>query len=153
MEIYTKTNLKPVIKNAMDIINWIIKNKEFLGITATFLGLIIPFATFILTKNKEQKQINFENFHKNLMKDLVNLEGEIGLDQQVAIIYELRNYPKYFPVIRRILEENVIRWSADLKNKPNLDRLITEAKLTINFSSKNFLKRIYMNYIKKTDLK
>lgn len=124
-------------------IDWIVENKEFLGIIATFLSLVIPFATFILTKNKEQKQINFEKFHKDLTRGLANLDNDTGLDQQVAIIFEFRNYPQYYPVVRRILTAQIARWRKKEKSEPHYVQLIEEANKTIEYSRYNFLKRLY----------
>lgn len=121
--------------------DWILKNKEFLGIVTSFLGIILPSATLILAKNKEQKQLNFERFHKDLMKGLANLDGNIGLDQQVAIIYELRNYSDYYPLIRRLLLAQIERWNRTLTKNPQFEQLIMEANETIEFSKKNIIGR------------
>jgi len=83
----------------------IIENKEFIGIAISFLSVVIPLAIFLFNKNKEQKQINFERFHKEFISGLSNQSKNIGLDQQVAIIFELRNFPEYFLVTKRILTD------------------------------------------------
>lgn len=129
--------------------NLLVSNKEFAGIIITFLSVVIPLATFLVSKNKEQKQINFERFHGNLMKGLANLDKQTGLDQQIAIIYESRNYPEYYPVIRRILKYQMHRWKLLLNSKPQFKQLIDEAKETINFSSKNFIIRFGTNFLNK----
>ncbi len=121
--------------------SWVIENKEFFGIVVSFLSIVIPSTILVLTKNKEQKQIIFEKFHKDLMKGLANLDGQTGFDSQVAIIYELRNYPKYYPVIRRLLHAQIARWNIELKSKPHFSQLIDEAKKTIDFSLKNPISR------------
>jgi hypothetical protein len=128
-------------------INWVVENKEFLGIVTSFLVIVVPFATFVLTKNKEQKQINFERFHKDLTRGLANLDGKTGLDQQVAIIYEMRNYPQYYPVIRRILLAQITRWKDQLKSKPHFSQLISEAEKTINYTQQNLIKRYIANWL------
>ena|SRR4030042_2111871 len=127
----------------------LIANKEFAGIIITLLGVVIPLATFIISKNKEQKQINFERFHKDLMKGLANLDGKTGLDQQIAIIYESRNYSEYYPVIRRILKYQIDRWRRLLKNSPQFKQLINEGKETIVFTNKNFLSRFRIQFLSK----
>jgi len=123
------------------MIEFIINNKEIVLIIISFLTIIIPLATFLISKNKEQKQINFERFHNKLMKGLANQENKTGLDQQIAIIYELKNYPEYYPVIKRILAYQIDRWGKLLKTTPHIYLLIDEAKETLNFIDKNFISR------------
>ncbi len=60
------------------MLNQLIANKEFIGICISFFGVAIPLAIFLINKGKEQKQINFERFHKDLMKGLANLDGKTG---------------------------------------------------------------------------
>ncbi len=132
----------------MEIIDLIQQNKEFIAILISFLTLIVPFTSFLITKNREQKQLNFEKFHRDLMKGLSNLDKKniIGLEQQIAIIYEFRNYPKYYPVIRRILFFEIKRWKKDLKEKPHFAEIINEANETISFTKKNYIKRLWTNF-------
>lgn len=121
----------------------IVDNKEFFGILISILTLLIPLATFLVSKNKEQQQKNFENFHQFLLRGLANLDEDTGLDQQVAIIYEMRQYPKYKPVVIRLLRAQLKRWQRELKNKPHFQQLITESQLTISYLEKNFLQRAF----------
>jgi hypothetical protein len=124
------------------MIDILIKNKEFFGIVATLLGVIIPLATFLITKNREQKQANFKKFHQDLVKNFANIDKKIGIAQQVAIIYEFINYPEYFPVIKRILSSELERWKK-ISGQPGVDQLIEEAEKTINFISQNLFYRLY----------
>lgn len=115
---------------------FILSNKEILGIIISLLGVVIPLAIFLISKNKEQKQINFEKFHTHLVKGISNQEGKVGLDDQVAIIYEFRNYPEYYPVVRRLLFFQINHWNGELKNHPHYSLLINEAKETLNYMGK-----------------
>jgi len=96
----------------------------------------VTLITFLVSKNKEQKQINFERFHTYLIKGISNQKGETGLDDQVAIIFEFRYYPEYYPVVKRILTFQINRWSTQLKDKPHYNLLIEEAKETISYINK-----------------
>ena len=125
------------------MIEYIVKNKEFFVIIISLLGIIGPLTSFLVTKSKEQQQLNFEKFHKDLMYGLSNRKAEIGLDQQVAILYELRNYPAYYPVIKRLLQFQIKRWKGELKTNPHFSQLINEANETLNFMSENFFKRFF----------
>lgn len=124
------------------MITLIVDNKEFFGILVSILTVLIPLATFLVSKNKEQKLKNFENFHQFLIRGLANLDNKTGLDQQVAIIYELRQYPRYKPVVIRLLRAQLKRWKSELEVKPHFQQLIEEAELTINYLKKNFLQRV-----------
>lgn len=121
--------------------NFIIENKEFFGIIIPLLAVTIPLMTFILAKSKEQEQLNFEKIHNTLLKGLANQEEKTGLDQQVGIIYELRNYPKYYPLINRLLNTQIIRWKKLLGSQPHFDSLIIEAYETLAFTKKNVIHR------------
>lgn len=124
--------------------NLLIQNKEFLGIAIAFLGVIIPLMTFLIGKNKEQQQTNFEKFHKDLINGLSNQEKSIGLDQQVAIIFELRNFSKYYPVIKRILVDLREDWETQKEQYPKLVRLIKETDETISYINKIFIVRFFI---------
>ena len=134
------------------MIEYIVNNKEFFVIVVSLIVAITPLALFFLTKRKEQQQINFERFHDSLMNGLSNQGGKLGLDQQVAIIYELRNYPEYFPVIKRILISCAKRWEGEVKNKPHFEQLIQETKKTIDFMKKNWIHRQFLLVFKRKDL-
>jgi hypothetical protein len=124
------------------MIGYIMANKEFFGIIISFLGVVIPLAIFLVSKNKEQKQINFEKFHTYLIKGISNLKGDTGLDDQVAIIYEFRNYPEYYPVVRRLLHFQIDRWKKELKESPHYSLLIDEAEETFKYIDKIALARL-----------
>ncbi len=126
-----------------NVLSTVIANKEFFGILVSLLTVLIPFATFIVSKNKEQEQKNVENFHEFLMRGLSNQDGKKGLDQQVAIIFELRRYPEYSPVIVRLLKAATSRWKSEVKSKPHFHQLISEAEATIDYFSKNKLQKLF----------
>lgn len=127
------------------MIEFILVNKEILGVTVSFLSVVIPLAIFLISKAKEQSQINFERFHTYLIKGLSNQDGKTGFDDQVAIIYEFRNYSDYYPVIRRLLKFQINRWNAELKSKPHYRLIINEAEETIAYMSKISLYRFFID--------
>lgn len=95
------------------------------------------------------KEWNFKNYHK-LIKELTQSDtpGEhIKLDRQVAVVYELRNYPRYFFVSKRILKG----W-LDLSNEKDERehiRLYNEMKLSIEYMNKCFLARCWNKIFRK----
>lgn len=126
------------------ISNFLSQNKELLIL---IIPLLIPLWKFIDSKSKQQNQINFERFHDSLMSGLANQGGEkVGLDQQVAILYELRNYPEYFPVVKRLLIYQIGRWEGLLGKEPHFNMLIQEANETLKYISKNPIQRLISRY-------
>ncbi len=87
------------------------------------------------------KEWNFKNYHK-LIKELNQSDTPkepIKLYRQVAVVYELRNYPRYFSVSKRILQEWIDSKSDEDKNK--FIPLYKEMELCIEFMNKKFWKR------------
>jgi len=64
----------------------------------------------------------------------------IGLDQQIVIIYELRNLPEYFSFTKRFLEDKMTEWE-NKKKEVKYQRLIEESRETIKYSEKWILLR------------
>lgn len=130
--------------------------KEIISIIIALFGVVIPLAIFLISKSKEQKQINFERFHREIISGLYNRCGGLGLDQQVAIIFELRNFPEYFPVTKRILMDSKEYWKLinlefkDLEKKEKklsdegLRRLTKETDETIDYMNKCIVFRFFL---------
>lgn len=123
----------------MDLIKEVINNKEFILLSLSIVSLLIPIIQLILKKNYEQKLTNYNIFHE-LVNKLNNVDGTVGLSQQMAIIYELKNFPQYFPIIKRILKQNISHWELKKESdKGNLEKykiLINEATITLDFIEK-----------------
>ena len=87
------------------------------------------------------KEWNFNNYHK-LIKELSQSDtpGEhVKLDRQVAVVYELRNYPRYFSVSKRILQG----WLDSKGNQNNeYSRLYCEMRISIEYMQKCAIYRI-----------
>ncbi len=127
---------------------YILENKEAFGIIISFLAVIIPLFNYLNAKNKEQKQINFERFHEKIIRKISNLKIDAGLDEQITVIYDLRRFPEYYSVSRRILTDLKEWWMPQLNEKPHFKRLIIEADETIKYidTNKNFFKRVYTEF-------
>jgi hypothetical protein len=88
---------------------------------------------FIWLRRKEQEAHEFETFHQ-LIKDLVSPEDKtesMWLDRQVAVVFELRHFPRYYEVVNRILTGLRKNWNTDNGNT----RLIEEIDLTLGHIS------------------
>ena len=112
--------------------------------------MIIAFLTLILAlvslafsawrynkiRREELKQKRFTNYHDLIRKLVSGQSGEKlpQLDSQVAIIYELRNYPEYRDVTIRILEELCQYWTKfkESDKETKYDRLLKEIPLTLS---------------------
>ena len=94
-----------------------------LGVTITFLFGVYK---FYIRRKTELYWKEFEIYHK-LLKDLVQPEvenGSVYLDRQVAIVFELKNFKRYYPISEKILRELRKKWISN-------NRLIEEIDLTL----------------------
>jgi len=82
------------------------------------------------TKKRDQDLKEFDNYHR-LVKELVQ-PGNDGLyiDRQTAILFEFRNFKRYYPHSYRMLVGLKEKW----ENVPNqYPRLLDELNRTIEF--------------------
>lgn len=101
------------------------------AILIPLFGIIVPLYKFIKEKNLAQRDLRFRTYHQ-LIKDLVEPKDgntPMRLDKQIAICFELRNFPEYFEVSRRILSGLHEQWSKERVNQ----RLLTEIQYTISY--------------------
>ncbi len=120
------------------------------GITIllTLIAGVYKFWQFVNIKKHEERQKRYENYH-DLIKNLNQSDtpGEsIKLYRQIAVVYELRNYPQYFDVSKRILQGWI-----DMQDKKigGPEKLCNEMKLSIEFMNKNCLSRLRSRFFKK----
>jgi hypothetical protein len=83
-------------------------------------------------KKREQDSKEFDNYHK-LIKELVQPdENGLYIDRQCAILFELRNFKRYYPFSYRTLVALKKKWDVP----DQFPRLIEELNLTICFLEK-----------------
>lgn len=95
--------------------SWLTSNATALAILLATLTFVWPIVQFILVRRKEQQSHEFEAFHR-LLKELVSHDSDtevIWIDRQMAVLFELRHFPRYYEVIVRILFNLREKWSAD----------------------------------------
>lgn len=97
----------------MSVWEWL---KEYNGTVAVLISLITGgFALYhyISIKRSEEEARRFSTYH-NLIQDLnIGKDKDAQyVDRQMAIIFELRNFPEYYPVTLRILNRSLPRWRA-----------------------------------------
>jgi hypothetical protein len=112
---------------------WIKTYQPLLTLVLAFLALIWPVAQAIMVRKREAYNREFDNYH-NIVKMLVQGDGGTQrLDRQCAAVYELRNYPRYFPVTHRMLSGLQTDWAGNQE----LARLLAEIEKTLKFISRS----------------
>jgi hypothetical protein len=107
------------------------------GVSVGAVGAAIAFAfsvvQFVTVRQRESSDREFDKYH-SLIKDLVapNEKGVIFLDRQIAIIFELRHFPRYFECTQRILSGLKNAWSGN----QSWSRLLQEIDLTLAYIEK-----------------
>ncbi len=117
-------------------------------ISAISLFFVIIGGIFAWIKFREYvKDKRFITYHK-LVDQLVDKDSHqsknLMLDRQIAIIYELRNFPRYYEVTQRILEGLI----SEEPWRSGNQRLIKEVNLTLDYIKSNKLTRIFKKITK-----
>lgn len=119
---------------------------ELIGLLIAFLTFFLPIYRYITQKREELQNKRFVTYHE-LIRDLVQADekGIMKLDRQIAIAFELRNYPTYYNLTKRLFTDLKEQWSNDPKNK----RIVKELSLTIEHieNNSNWFKRL-LNYFR-----
>lgn len=146
-----ETKIEQGLKNISETKNGnfkYIKSKwiELLGLLIAILTFFIPIYGFLSQKREEQRDKRFITYHQ-LIADLVDPPGN-KLDRQIATIFELRNFPNYFDLTKRIVTDLRTQWSQPPRdlNDPRNSRLLTELDLALKHiekKSKWFNKVLY----------
>jgi hypothetical protein len=128
---------------------WISDHAGELGLAVGLIPVFLGAIQYILIKRAEEKDRAFEAYHR-LIKELVQGDGSgqdpVFLDRQVAVVYELRNFPDYYPVTLRILRRSRLQWGLDkLTSSPfSPHNLADEANLTIAYIKRKQNERSYL---------
>jgi len=106
-----------------------------LSVILAAIPIIWGSISYIKIKKKEADYLQFKTYH-DLIQQLVEPEkpgSAMFIDRQIAVIFELRYFKKYYPVSLRILKGLKESWT---KSGVNL-RLSQELDMTINFLENN----------------
>ena len=109
-----------------DILNFIKDNQIELYVLGVTIAFLFSIYKYYINRKTELYWKEFEIYHK-LLKDLVQPEvenGSVYLDRQIAIIFELKNFKRYYPISEKILKELRKTWI-------NNNRLVEEIDLTL----------------------
>ena len=124
----------------MTIITTLLEFIKVYGSQLSAIGAVVffIFATYKYLTERSTTLFwkEFEVFHK-LIKELVeppSKDETLFLDRQIAIVFELKNFKRYYPVSLRILQGIKESWSS---LPSNYKRLIDEIDLTIQHIENN----------------
>jgi hypothetical protein len=108
------------------------------GVSLTGVGAAVAFVfsvyQFLSVRKRESRQKEFDQYH-SLIEKLVSPrqgQGQMFLDQQIAVVFELRNFPRYFELTERMLAGLHNSW-LQTPGWVNYDRLIQELGLTLQY--------------------
>lgn len=109
-----------------DILNFIKDNQIELYVLGVTIAFLFSIYKYYINRKTQLYWKEFEIYHK-LLKDLLQPEVENGTmyqDRQVAIIFELKNFKRYYPISEKILKELRKTWISN-------NRLVEEIDLTL----------------------
>jgi hypothetical protein len=112
--------------------SWVLAHIATLSILAGAVPFIWSVAQFVILRRRESKERQFEAYHR-LVKELVTPDSESGnmwIDRQAVVIFELRHFPRYYEFTERMLREFRKICEADTTYRGR--RLIEEVDLTLN---------------------
>ena len=115
---------------------WLESNAGVLSLGLAVALALIPLAVgafvHLAQRRAELRFKRFELYH-DLIRRLVEPdrpEGEMRVSRQMAVVFELRNFPEYAEISARILRGLLETW---LPDKPYLRALREEIRGTIQF--------------------
>ena len=129
----------------LKIISFLNTNAYGLTLIATLIIGVYKFWQFVNIKKEDARQRDFENYHnliKRLVVDREDSDGSTFIDVQIASVFELRNFARYYPATKIILERTKNR----LKDKLEQKDLVAELERTIEFIDKKNWYCRYKNF-------
>ena len=103
------------------------------GLTLAAIAALFPIFQFFLVRRRESQDREFTIFH-SLIERLVSPEKDkpMMIDRQIAVIFELRHFKRYFECTQRILSDLKAQWYGQEKS----GRIIAEIDFTLAYISK-----------------
>lgn len=130
------------------LLDFAVQYSGIIGVFVTVLIALIGMFHYLSMKRAEERGKQYDRYHR-LLEDLnASPRGDAPfIDRQVAVVYELRNFPEYYPVTLRILERSMPRWkslrSLSAGVSGSVNTLYEEAQLTVNFIKRRQLEMQY----------
>jgi len=112
---------------------WLNSNAGALGLLAAGVPLLWAGWQYLSQKRQELRVAEFEAYHR-LIKELVGGDNESTMvDRQIAVVFELRRFKKYFEVSLRILRGLRENWGRRPDPEGRLTRLLKELDISIGY--------------------
>jgi len=98
------------------------------------IAFVISVFQFLSIRKRESREREFNQYHL-LIEHLVSPDekGSVFLDRQIAIVFELRHFPRYYECTQGILTGLKQSWSGRQEHS----RLISEIDLTLEYIRKS----------------
>ena len=113
------------------MVTWFAQNIAALSVLGAAIAFIWSAIQFVVVRRSDQMTREFEAYHR-LIKELVQPDSEsqsTWIDRQVAVVFELRHFKRYYPVTARILGNLRAKFTADPEFK--WPYLLNEIELTL----------------------
>ena len=101
------------------MLTWLASNATPLTILGAVVAFIWPVVQFVLVRRSENRSREFDAYHR-LIRELVAPDPgteTIWVQRQIAVIFELRHFPRYYDVTTRILDQLRQKWFSDPDHK------------------------------------
>jgi hypothetical protein len=97
-----------------DVLRWVFSSSVTLGAVGSAIAFAFSVLQFVSVRKREAQEREFGKYH-TLIERLVSPDksGEMFLDRQVAVVFELRNFPRYYDCTQRILEGLKQHWGVE----------------------------------------
>jgi hypothetical protein len=115
-----------------ETLNWLSSGAN-VGVAIAAIAALFPIYQFFLVRRRESLDREFKTYH-SLIEQLVSPGEKPGmfLDRQIAMVFELRHFKRYFECTHRILLGLRETWNAQPQNA----RLIKEIDLSLTYIKK-----------------
>jgi hypothetical protein len=109
------------------ILKWLSSGLS-IGAVGAAIAFVVSVFQFLSVRKRESREREFDKYHW-LIEHLVSPDekGSIFLDRQIAIVFELRHFPRYYESTERILSGLKNAWSG----RDEFSRLLAEMDLTL----------------------
>ncbi len=109
--------------------DWVRQNLSEIGVWVTVLTFLLSVAAlafsalrYVTVRRDELRNLRYEQYHALLLKISrgTDDQGLLKLVSQRAFIYELRHFPEYSALTKRLLESLLSEWKEDPEKSAKL---------------------------------
>lgn len=111
------------------MLDWVRQNLNEIGVWVTVLTFLLSVAAlsfsalrYVTVRRDELRNLRYEQYHALLLKVSrgTDDQGLLKLVSQRAFIYELRHFPEYSALTKRLLESLLSEWTEDPEKSAKL---------------------------------